>query len=166
MWERETSYKFSWFFLGWIFMWSLLRLGEWKIAKMVAVHWPRRLPCPYMVKTFKKIFFSRTEDALGLNLWMFVALFIPEKIFVGLNFISFTKRKDQQLHYLRMLDTFSRKTTLSNLFCLPSEKENNCCHWEQILSFQTRLFRRGVAYSKANRKSKKTCLLCQKWQKI
>ena len=36
------------------FMWSLLRLGERKIAKMVAVHWPRWLPCPYIVKTFKK----------------------------------------------------------------------------------------------------------------
>ena len=38
------------------FMWSLLRFGERKIAKMVAVHWPKWLPCPYMVKTF----FSRT----------------------------------------------------------------------------------------------------------
>ena len=35
------------------FMWSLLWLEEWKIAKMVAVHWPRWLPYPYMVKTFK-----------------------------------------------------------------------------------------------------------------
>ena len=34
------------------FMWSLLRAGEWKIAKMAAVHW---LPCPYMVKTFKNL---------------------------------------------------------------------------------------------------------------
>ena len=38
------------------FMWSLLRLGERKIAKMVMVHWPRWLPCPYMVKTFKNLF--------------------------------------------------------------------------------------------------------------
>ena len=37
------------------FKWSLLRLGERKIAKMVAVHWPRWLPCPYMVKTFKHL---------------------------------------------------------------------------------------------------------------
>ena len=37
------------------FMWSLLRLGERKIAKMVAVHWPRWPPCPYMVKTFKSL---------------------------------------------------------------------------------------------------------------
>ena len=37
------------------FMWSLLRLGERKIANMVAVHWPRWLPCPYMVKTFKTL---------------------------------------------------------------------------------------------------------------
>ena len=29
--------------------------GEWKIAKMVAVHWPRWLPCPYMVKIFKNL---------------------------------------------------------------------------------------------------------------
>ena len=37
------------------FMWSLLRLGERKIAKMVVVHWPRWPPCPYMVKTFKNL---------------------------------------------------------------------------------------------------------------
>ena len=37
------------------FMWSLLRLGEWKIAKMVAVSWPRLPLCPYMVKTFKNL---------------------------------------------------------------------------------------------------------------
>ena len=37
------------------FIWSLFRLGEWKIAKMVAVHWPRWPPCPYMVKTFKNL---------------------------------------------------------------------------------------------------------------
>ena len=36
-------------------MWSLLRLGEWKVAKMITVHWPRWLPCPYMVKTFKNL---------------------------------------------------------------------------------------------------------------
>ena len=49
------------------FIWSLLSLGEDKIAKMVVVHWPRWPLCPYMVKIFK-FFFSRTEDALGLNL--------------------------------------------------------------------------------------------------
>ena len=37
------------------FMWSLLRLGERKIAKMVTVHWPRWLRCPYMVKIFKNL---------------------------------------------------------------------------------------------------------------
>ena len=37
------------------FMWSVLRLGERKIAKMVAVSWPRWLPCSYMVKTFKNL---------------------------------------------------------------------------------------------------------------
>ena len=35
------------------FMWSHLRLGERKSAKMVMVHWPRWLPCSYLVKTFK-----------------------------------------------------------------------------------------------------------------
>ena len=51
------------------FMWSFLRLGEWKIAKMVAVHWPRWPPCLYMVKTFNNLLFqNRGEDALGLNL--------------------------------------------------------------------------------------------------
>ena len=48
------------------FMWSLLRFGERKIAKMVAVHWPRWPPCSYMVKPLK--IFSRTEDAFRLNL--------------------------------------------------------------------------------------------------
>ena len=38
------------------FMWSPLGAGEWKIAKMVTVHWPRWPPCPYMVKTFKNLF--------------------------------------------------------------------------------------------------------------
>ena len=37
------------------FMWSLLGLREWKIAKMVAVHWSRWPPCPYIVKTFKNL---------------------------------------------------------------------------------------------------------------
>ena len=37
------------------FIWSLLRLGEWEIAKMVGARWPRWLPCPYMVKTFKNL---------------------------------------------------------------------------------------------------------------
>ena len=37
------------------FMWSLLGAGERKIAKMVVVHWPRRLPSPYMVKTSKDL---------------------------------------------------------------------------------------------------------------
>ena len=36
------------------FIWSLLRVGEQKIAEMVVVRWPRWPPCPYMVKTFKK----------------------------------------------------------------------------------------------------------------
>ena len=37
------------------FIWNLFRLGEWKIAKMVVVCWPRWLPCPHMVKTFKNL---------------------------------------------------------------------------------------------------------------
>ena len=37
------------------FIWSLPGAGEWKIAKIVAVQWPRWLPCPYMVKTFKNL---------------------------------------------------------------------------------------------------------------
>ena len=28
---------------------------SWNISKMVAVHWPRWLPCPYVVKTFKNL---------------------------------------------------------------------------------------------------------------
>ena len=37
------------------FILSFLRSGERKIAKMVAVHWPRWPPCPYMVKPFKNL---------------------------------------------------------------------------------------------------------------
>ena len=37
------------------FIWSLLRVGERKIAKMVVVRRPRWPPCPYMVKTFKNL---------------------------------------------------------------------------------------------------------------
>ena len=37
------------------FIWSLLRLGEQKIAKMVVVRWPRWPSCPYLVKTFKNL---------------------------------------------------------------------------------------------------------------
>ena len=33
-------------------------MGERKIAKMVAVHWP---PCPYMVKTFKNLLLQKRE---------------------------------------------------------------------------------------------------------
>ena len=37
------------------FMWSLLGAGQRKIGKMVMVHWPRWLPCPYIVETFKNL---------------------------------------------------------------------------------------------------------------
>ena len=43
------------------FMWSLLRIRERKIGKMVAVSWPRWLPCPYMVKTFKNLLLQNRE---------------------------------------------------------------------------------------------------------
>ena len=49
----------------WLFLWSLRAsvatraeppwAGEWKIAKMVMVHWSKWLPCPYTVKTFKNL---------------------------------------------------------------------------------------------------------------
>ena len=37
------------------FIWSLPGAGEWKIAKIGAIHWPRWLLCPYMVKTLKNL---------------------------------------------------------------------------------------------------------------
>ena len=43
------------------FIWSLLRVEERKIAKMVAVHWPRWPPRPYMVKTFKNLLLQNRE---------------------------------------------------------------------------------------------------------
>ena len=45
----QISYGAS---LGW---------GERKIAKMVAVRWPRWPPCPYMVKTFKNLLLQNRE---------------------------------------------------------------------------------------------------------
>ena len=83
-WEFQTTYPLK--PLGKCcsnFMWSPLRLGEGMIAKMVAVHWPRWLPCPYMLKTFKNLLpqnqiipvtlplqiSSRTGDLLKLLKW-------------------------------------------------------------------------------------------------
>ena len=48
------------------FMWSLLRLRERKIAKMVTVHWPRWLP--YMVKTFKNLLHQNQISPGALSL--------------------------------------------------------------------------------------------------
>ena len=42
--------------------------AEWKIAKMVAVHWPRWLPCPYMVKTFKNLLLQNQISPGALSL--------------------------------------------------------------------------------------------------
>ena len=43
------------------FIWSHLRVGKQKIAKIVAVRWPRWQPCPYMVKTFKNLLLQNWE---------------------------------------------------------------------------------------------------------
>ena len=43
------------------FIWSLLRVGERQIAKMVTVRWPRWPPRPYMVKTFKNLLLQNRE---------------------------------------------------------------------------------------------------------
>ena len=43
------------------FIWSLFRVGERKIAKMVAVRWPSWPPRPYMVKTFKNLLLQNRE---------------------------------------------------------------------------------------------------------
>ena len=43
------------------FIWSLLRVGEQKIAKMVTVRWPKWPPRPYMVKTFKNLLLQNRE---------------------------------------------------------------------------------------------------------
>ena len=46
------------------FIWSLVRLGEREIAKMVVVLCPRWPPCPYMVKHLK-IFRLHNRGCLG-----------------------------------------------------------------------------------------------------
>ena len=50
------------------FMLSLLRLGERKIAKVVLVHWPRWLSCPYMVNTFKNRLLQNQKSPWALPL--------------------------------------------------------------------------------------------------
>ena len=50
------------------FMWSLLRLGEWKMAKIVMFYWPRWLPCLYMVKTFKNLLLQNQISPGALSL--------------------------------------------------------------------------------------------------
>ena len=45
-----------------------LGCGEWKIAKMVAVYWPRWLSCPYMVKTFKNLLLQNKKGPWTLLL--------------------------------------------------------------------------------------------------
>ena len=47
------------------FIWSLLRVGERKIAKMVTGRWPRWPPRPYMVKTFKNLLLQNQECLLA-----------------------------------------------------------------------------------------------------
>ena len=43
------------------FIWSHLRVGKQKIAKIVGVSWPRWPPCPYMIKTFKNLLLQNRE---------------------------------------------------------------------------------------------------------
>ena len=50
------------------FIWSLLKLGEWTIAKMVAVRWPRWPPRPYIVKTFKNLLLQNPECLMAESL--------------------------------------------------------------------------------------------------
>ena len=49
------------------FIWSLLRLVEQKIAKIVMVHRPRWPPCPYMVKTLKNLLLQNRRCLLSLH---------------------------------------------------------------------------------------------------
>ena len=46
------------------FIWSLSEAGEWKIAKIVAVHWPRWLSCPYMLKNLLQNWRSLMTESL------------------------------------------------------------------------------------------------------
>ena len=43
------------------FIWSHLRVGKQKIAKIVGFSWPRWPPCPYMIKTFKNLLLQNRE---------------------------------------------------------------------------------------------------------
>ena len=39
-------------------------IGEWKLVQMVQVTWPRWLPCPNMVKTWKILLYNQKADDL------------------------------------------------------------------------------------------------------
>ena len=61
-WEFQTTYPLkplSQFCSNSI--WSHLRVGKQKIAKIVAVRWPRWPPCPYVVKAFKNLLLQNGE---------------------------------------------------------------------------------------------------------
>ena len=58
------------------FIWSHLRVGKRKIAKIVGVRWPRWQPCPYMVKTFKKS--SSPESRMPWG-WIFARIIGDER---------------------------------------------------------------------------------------
>ena len=58
-WEFQATSPLSQFCSNSI--WSHLRVGKQKIAKIVTVHWPRWPPCPYLVKTFKNLLLQKQE---------------------------------------------------------------------------------------------------------
>ena len=72
--------------------------------------------------------------------------------------------KDRRVHFrnpgmkgLREMDTFSRETTLSKLFFLPSEKGStlNGKNLLPLFLFRVDPFQKGFTCRKANRKSQK-----------
>ena len=50
------------------FLWSLSGMLGWKFVQMFRATWPRWLPSPYMVKTFKNVLL-RNQEADDIETW-------------------------------------------------------------------------------------------------
>ena len=52
------------------FSWSLPWAGEWKIAKIVVVHWPRWTPFLYTLQTFKNLLLQNRGCLMAESLYI------------------------------------------------------------------------------------------------
>ena len=74
--------------------------GERKIAQMVAVHWPRWLPCPYMVKTFKNLLLQNQISPGALSLHKSLWTGVLPKLLKWWSYIDIWQRSNLLPHAL------------------------------------------------------------------